>query len=71
MEPNENEVTENAVSTLDSKGRVRPDLMSDSDKLTEMLAIARATQDLVEKFFNDFASGKMGGMMGMMGKLMK
>lgn len=55
---------------VDEKGRPLIANMTDSEKLSEILAIGRSTQDLVEKFFNDFSSGKMGGMMGMLGKFM-
>lgn len=57
--------------TVDDKGRPAINEMTLDEKLDEILAINRATQDLVMKFFDDFASGKMGGMMGMMGKLLK
>lgn len=57
--------------TVDEKGRPAINEMTLDEKLDEVLAINRATQDLVMKFFDDFASGKMGGMMGMMGKLLK
>jgi hypothetical protein len=55
---------------VDDKGRTALSLMTDAEKITELLAIGRATQDLVERFVEDFSSGKMGGMLGMMGKLM-
>lgn len=56
--------------TLDAKGRPRVHTMSDREIAEENLIILRATQDLVEQFFADFSSGKMGGAMGMLGKLM-
>lgn len=54
----------------DSKGRMNIPAMTTDEKLDEVLAIARATQDLVEKFMDDLSTGKLGGMMGMMGRLM-
>ena len=62
---------EDARFLPDEKGRKKIEIMTDREIIEEQLAISRATQDLVEKFFNDFASGKMGGMMGMMGKFLK
>lgn len=59
------------MEETDEKGRPIVGNMSDREIAEETLVIMRATQDLVEKFFNDFSSGKMGGMMGMMGKLLK
>lgn len=54
----------------DAKGRPAIMHLSDREILEEQLAILRATQDLVEQFFSDFSSGKMGGMMGTLGKMM-
>lgn len=67
------ELTDEQTATLsrfDEKGRPSVQDMTDRALAEETLVILRATQDLVEKFFNDFSSGKMGGMMGMFGKLM-
>lgn len=62
---------DNSMATpIDDKGRILPAYLSQEEKLDEVLAIARATQDLVERFLNDFMSGKIGGPMGMLGKLM-
>lgn len=56
--------------TTDNKGRPLVRTMSDREIAEENLIILRATQDMIEQFFADFASGKMGGAMGMLGKLM-
>lgn len=67
MQPQDVEV----ISETDGKGRPLIRNMSDREIAEENLAILRATQDMVEQFFADFSSGKMGGAMGMLGKLMK
>lgn len=59
--------------TLDAKGRKAIHDMTLDEKLDEVLAIGRATQDLVEKFFTDFASGniQLPGPLGLFAKMMK
>lgn len=51
---------------LDTKGRVPVQAMSDRELAEETVVILRATQDLVEGFFEQMADPKSG-----MGKMMK
>jgi hypothetical protein len=61
------------VPLRDAKGRLRLSEMSERDMAEETLAIARATQDMVEKFFEDLTTGKLNlpGPLGMLSKFMK
>lgn len=56
----------------DEKGRLPLETMTPEEMARESLAIARATQDLVEKFFADLMSGQLSlpGPLGMFAKMM-
>ena len=64
---------ETTVRETDEKGRLPLEQMTLEEMARENLAIARATQDLVEKFFTDLMSGKVAlpGPLGMFAKFMK
>jgi archaellum component FlaC len=60
------EVSQDVQETYDEKRRRTISEMSTREIQEEQLAILRATQDLVENFFNQMADPKSG-----MGKMMK
>jgi hypothetical protein len=69
---NTSQDTQDLTNKVDDKGRRKVTLMSADECAQETLAIARAVQDTVEKFFTDMQTGKLSlpGPLGMMMKMM-